>query len=108
MTLATRATIANMAPEYGATCGYFPVDQHTLDYMHLSGRDENLIKTVELYAKEQGLWRDPARKVSYSADLHLDLADVKPALAGPKRPQDRIDLDSMQGQWHKDLTDTFG
>ncbi|MEZ5993441.1 MAG: aconitate hydratase AcnA [Planctomycetota bacterium] len=108
MSLATRATIANMAPEYGATCGFFPVDQHTLDYMHLSGRDDDLIKTVELYCKEQGLWREPGRKISYSADLSLDLGDVKPALAGPKRPQDRIDLDSMQAQWHKDLADTFG
>ena len=108
MTLATRATIANMAPEYGATCGFFPVDQHTLDYMHLSGRDDNLIKTVELYCREQGLWREPGRKVVYGADLSLDLAEVKPALAGPKRPQDRIDLDSMQAQWHKDLADTFG
>lgn len=107
MSLATRATIANMAPEYGATCGFFPVDQLTLDYMHLSGRDEELIKTVELYYKEQGLWRDANRKISYSADLSLDLAEVKPALAGPKRPQDRIDLDSMQGQWRKDLTRTF-
>ncbi|MCB9895645.1 MAG: aconitate hydratase AcnA [Planctomycetes bacterium] len=108
MSLATRATIANMAPEYGATCGFFPVDQHTLDYMKLSGRDDDLIKTVELYCREQGLWRDAKRKISYSAELHLDLADVKPALAGPKRPQDRIDLDSMKPQWHKDLADTFG
>ncbi|MBZ0137673.1 MAG: aconitate hydratase AcnA [Planctomycetes bacterium] len=108
MSLATRATIANMAPEYGATCGFFPVDQLTLDYMHLSGRDEKLIKTVELYYKEQGLWREPGRKISYSADLSLDLGDVKPALAGPKRPQDRIDLDEMKAQWHKDLADTFG
>ncbi|MCZ7607092.1 MAG: aconitate hydratase AcnA [Planctomycetota bacterium] len=108
MSLATRATIANMAPEYGATCGFFPVDQHTLDYLQLSGRDDKLIKTVELYCKAQGLWREPGRKVAYGAELRLDLADVKPALAGPKRPQDRIDLDAMQGQWHKDLADTFG
>ena len=107
MTLATRATIANMAPEYGATCGFFPVDQHTLDYLHLSGRDEALIKTVELYCKEQGLWRD-GRKIAYSADLSLDLSSVRPALAGPKRPQDRIDLDSMKANWQKDLTGTFG
>jgi len=108
MSIATRATIANMAPEYGATCGFFPVDQLTLDYLHLSGRDEKLIKTVELYYKEQGLWRDPARKIAYSAELSLDLGDIKPALAGPKRPQDRIDLDEMKAQWHKDLEDTFG
>ena len=107
MTLATRATIANMAPEYGATCGFFPVDQHTLDYLHLSGRDEALIKTVELYCKEQGLWRDD-RKIAYSADLSLDLSSVRPALAGPKRPQDRIDLDSMKANWRKDLAGTFG
>jgi aconitate hydratase len=107
MSLATRATIANMAPEYGATCGFFPVDQRTLEYMELSGRDEKLIGAVEVYCREQGLWRDAARKITYSSELHLDLGDVHPSLAGPKRPQDRIELDSMKAQWHKDLADTF-
>jgi aconitate hydratase len=106
--LATRATVANMAPEYGATCGFFPVDDNTLEYLRLSGRDEKLIGTIEAYCKAQGLWRDPKREVEYSAELQLDLGDVRPALAGPKRPQDRIDLDAMKAQWHKDLADTFG
>ncbi len=91
--LADRATIANMAPEYGATCGMFPIDRQTLDYLQLSGRDSGQIQLVEAYAKRQGLWReegdDPA---SYSDYLALDLADVVPSLAGPKRPQDRIPL----------------
>jgi len=108
LALATRATVANMAPEYGATCGFFPVDDKTLDYLRLSGRDEKLIGTIEAYCREQGLWRDPKRKVAYSAELQLDLSEVRPALAGPKRPQDRIDLDAMKAQWHKDLADTFG
>ncbi len=108
MPLATRATIANMAPEYGATCGFFPVDQLTLDYMALSGRDDELISTVEIYCREQGLWRDGSRKTHYSAELQLNLGEVTPALAGPKRPQDRIDLTSMKSQWYKDLADSFG
>jgi aconitate hydratase len=108
MPLATRATIANMAPEYGATIGFFPVDDQTTRYLHLSGRDEKLVETVEQYYREQGMWRDDARTIAYAADLSLDLRDVEPALAGPKRPQDRIALSSMRTQWHHDLDETFG
>ncbi|QLF91934.1 aconitate hydratase AcnA [Pseudomonas sp. ABC1] len=91
--LADRATIANMAPEYGATCGFFPVDQVTLDYLRLSGRDEQRIALVEAYSKAQGLWHDhDSPEPSFSASLALDLASVRPSLAGPKRPQDRVSL----------------
>ena len=107
MPLATRATIANMAPEYGATIGFFPVDQHTLDYLQLTARDERHIQAVEQYCKEQGLWREDSRKITYTSTLSLDLADVEPSLAGPKRPQDRISLSDMKRQWRHDLEHTF-
>ncbi len=95
--LADRATIANMAPEYGATCGIFPVDQEALNYMRLSGRDEAQITLVEAYAKAQGLWHDEsAHEPRFSTTLELDLADVRPSLAGPKRPQDRVLLEGVQ------------
>ncbi|MFC4526630.1 aconitate hydratase AcnA [Dyella halodurans] len=95
--LADRATIANMAPEYGATCGIFPVDQEALNYMRLSGRDEAQIRLVEAYAKAQGLWHDEnAHEPRFSTTLELDLAEVKPSLAGPKRPQDRVLLEGVQ------------
>ncbi|GBE25888.1 aconitate hydratase precursor [bacterium BMS3Bbin02] len=103
MPLANRATIANMAPEYGATVGFFPVDEETLKYLRLSGRDEALIETVEQYCKVQGLWRDDDRVITYADVLELDMSTVEPALAGPKRPQDRIVLSDMQTQWHTDL-----
>jgi aconitate hydratase len=103
MPVANRATIANMAPEYGATVGFFPVDDQVLDYMRLSGRDEALIATVEQYYKEQGMWRDERRSIAYSSHLELDLGTIVPSLAGPKRPQDRIDLDQMKAQWQADL-----
>jgi aconitate hydratase len=91
--LADRATIANMAPEYGATCGIFPVDDETLRYMELTGRDQEQIDLVEAYAKEQDLWRNDDDPVAdYSDTLQLDMNDVVPSLAGPKRPQDRIAL----------------
>jgi aconitate hydratase len=108
MPLANRATIANMAPEYGATVGFFPVDEQTLTYMHLTGRDTKLIDTVEQYSKQQGLWRDDSRKINYTDNLELDLSTIEPALAGPKRPQDRIALSAMQSQWQQDLGATFG
>jgi aconitate hydratase len=107
MPLANRATIANMAPEYGATIGFFPVDEQTTKYMHLSGRDEALIETVEQYCKLQGLWRDDSREIKYTSTLELDMSTVEPCLAGPKRPQDRITLTGMRGQWGKDLETTF-
>ncbi len=107
LALADRATIANMAPEYGATCGFFPVDQLTLDYLHLSGRDEHRIKLVEAYAKAQGLWRtdvDPA----FTDTLELDLSTVQPSLAGPKRPQDRVLLKDAAGAFKLELTKSLG
>ena len=95
--LADRATIANMAPEYGATCGFFPIDRITLDYLTLSGRDADTVALVEAYAKAQGLWRDAATPdPEFTAVLELDLAAVKPSLAGPKRPQDRVDLTALK------------
>ncbi len=107
MPLATRATIANMAPEYGATCGYFPIDERTLEYLTLSGRDESLIEVVERYAKAQGFWRDDAVEARYSAVLELDMSTIEPALAGPKRPQDRVTLSDMQSSWRRTLADVF-
>ena len=104
MSLANRATIANMAPEYGATIGFFPVDEQTLKYMRLSGRDEKLVATVEQYYKAQGLWRDESRQIDYSAVLELDLSTVVPALAGPRRPQDRVALTKMKSSWQTELT----
>jgi aconitate hydratase len=103
MPLANRATIANMAPEYGATMGFFPVDEQTTKYLHLSGRDEQLIETVEQYCRLQGLWRDDDREIVYSSKLELDMSTVRAALAGPKRPQDRIDLGDMKSQWASDV-----
>jgi aconitate hydratase len=95
--LADRATIGNMAPEYGATCGIFPIDAEALNYLRLSGRDEGHIRLVEAYAKAQGLWHAPdSPHPEYSSTLELDMADVKPSLAGPKRPQDRVLLSDMR------------
>ncbi len=108
MPLANRATIANMAPEYGATVGFFPVDDQTLKYLRLTGRDDKLIDTVEQYYKTQGLWRDDSQSITYSAELELDMSTVEPSLAGPKRPQDRIALSAMREQWNADLTNIFG
>ncbi|UCD73960.1 MAG: aconitate hydratase AcnA [Phycisphaerales bacterium] len=108
MPLANRATIANMAPEYGATMGFFPVDEQTTKYLRLTGRDEKLIETVEQYCKLQGLWRDDSRQVRYSHVLELDMSTITPSLAGPKRPQDRIPLADVQLKWRTDLKTTFG
>ncbi|MCL6618831.1 aconitate hydratase AcnA [Thermomonas hydrothermalis] len=94
--LADRATIGNMAPEYGATCGIFPIDQEALNYLRLSGRSEAQIALVEAYAKAQGLWHTPdSPHAQYSSTLHLDMSTVQPSLAGPKRPQDRVLLSQM-------------
>ncbi len=102
--LADRATIANMAPEYGATCGIFPVDAEAVKYLRLSGRSEEHIALVEAYAKAQGLWHTPdSPHANYSATLELDLADVRPSLAGPKRPQDRVLLEKVQDNFHVNL-----
>jgi aconitate hydratase len=108
MPLANRATIANMAPEYGATVGFFPVDDQTLRYMRLTGRPDHLIEAVEQYYRTQGMWRDDSRTIAYSAELELDMSSVETSLAGPKRPQDRIALSGMRDQWQFDLSNTFG
>ena len=109
LSLPDRATIANMSPEYGATMGFFPVDQVTIDYMRLTGRTEEQIALSEAYAKANDLWFSTDKPVpSYTSVLELDLSKVQPSLAGPKRPQDRILLSRMKPQWHKDLVDTFG
>ncbi len=100
--LADRATIANMAPEYGATCGIFPIDNEALTYLRLSGRSDEQIALVEQYAKLNGLFREPgAPDAEYTDVLHLNLADVQPSLAGPKRPQDRVLLSNMKSEYHK-------
>ena len=107
--LADRATIANMAPEYGATCGIFPVDEESLNYLRLSGRDETQIALVKAYAQAQGLWRTPgAPDAEYSAVLGLDMAEVLPSLAGPKRPQDRVLLGDMQKNFRDNLGSVTG
>ena len=90
--LANRATIGNMSPEYGSTCAIFPIDEETLRYLRFTGRPADQVALVEAYAKEQGLWHDPAREAAYSESLELDLTEVEPSLAGPKRPQDRVPL----------------
>ncbi|MEH3102466.1 MAG: aconitate hydratase AcnA [Sphingomonas phyllosphaerae] len=104
MTLADRATIANMAPEYGATCGFFPVDDKTLDYMRLTGRPDEVVALTEAYAKAQGMWRyadavDPV----FTDTLELDMGTVVPSLAGPKRPQDKVSLDTVDEVFNGDL-----
>ncbi|MGX8221287.1 aconitate hydratase [Psychrobacter celer] len=104
MPLADRATIANMSPEYGATCGIFPIDQMAIDYLRLSGRDEAQIELVEKYAKAQGLWHDADTPVAtYSSKLELDLSSVQPALAGPNLPQQRINLSDMHEKFGETL-----
>ena len=109
LTLADRATIANMAPEYGATCGFFPVDERTLEYLRLSGREDDAIAGVEAYARAQGLWYSTGdAEKSYTATLELDLSTVQPALAGPKRPQDRVDLSGMKSHFLESLTAELG
>ncbi len=102
--LADRATIGNMAPEYGATCGIFPIDAESLNYLRLSGRSEEQIDLVEAYAKAQGLWHEPGSPhAQYSITLELDMGTVKPSLAGPKRPQDRVLLEDVQKNYREAL-----
>ena len=108
MTLADRATIANMAPEYGATCGFFPIDDKTLDYMRLTGRSEENVALVEAYAKAQGMWHGAdAVEPIFTDTLELDMSTVRPSLAGPKRPQDRVSLDSVDEVFNGDLTKVY-
>jgi aconitate hydratase len=107
LSLEDQATIANMAPEYGATCGFFPIDDDTLKYLNATGRDEARIELVEAYAKAQGLWRD-GTKAEYTDTLSLDVSSVTPALSGPKRPQDRFDLKGSAATFAKILRDEYG
>jgi aconitate hydratase len=109
MSLPDRATIANMAPEYGATIGFFPVDEESLRYLRRTGRPPELVDFVERYYKEQQLFRTPnTPEPRFSSRLELDLATIEPSLAGPKRPQDRVLLSGMKSQWQQDLAITFG
>ncbi|KTR91152.1 aconitate hydratase [Microbacterium testaceum] len=101
--LANRATIGNMSPEFGSTAAMFPIDDVTLDYLRLTGRDEQTVALVEAYAKEQKLWHDPARELVFSEYMELDLSTVVPSIAGPKRPQDRILLSEAKSQFEKDI-----
>src|SRR3954451_21119855 len=105
--LADRATIGNMSPEYGATCGFFPVDQETLDYLRLTGRPAGRVGLVEAYCKENMLWHDPAEHATYSQVVELDLGDVEPSIAGPRRPQDRVPLATAKRAFVETLG-TFG
>lgn len=101
--LANRATIGNMSPEFGSTAAIFPIDDVTLEYLRLTGRDDDQVALVEAYAKRQGLWHDPKREAEYSEYLELDLATVVPSIAGPKRPQDRIVLTDAKESFAKSL-----
>jgi len=102
--LADRATLANMAPEYGATCGFFPIDQITLDYLKLTGRDKSVIERVESYCKIQGLWHDPNHEPTFSSSIELKLNSVEPCLAGPSRPQDRVPLSQIKNTFQQLLS----
>ena len=109
MSLADRATIANMAPEYGATMGFFPIDGVTLDYMRKTGRTDDEVALVEAYTKEQGLFRaDDAPTPEFTRTLKLDISTVEPSLAGPKRPQDRIALSNMKKSFNDSLEAPVG
>ena len=105
--LADRATIGNMSPEYGATCGFFPVDEETLRYMRLTGRSAEQVELVEAYCRTQGLFHDPDHTPEYSQVIELDLGDVEPSLAGPRRPQDRVPLTEAKSSFLESLS-TFG
>ena len=103
--LADRATIANMAPEYGATCGIFPIDNETLNYLRLTGRAEDRIALVEAYAKEQGMWRNKGDEPVFTDTLALDLSEVLPSIAGPSRPQDRVLLSDAKASFANGLAE---
>ncbi|MFL6742527.1 MAG: aconitate hydratase AcnA [Sphingomicrobium sp.] len=108
LTLADRATIGNMAPEYGATCGFFPIDQRTIDYLELTGRDAERIALVKAYTQAQGLWRDSSSPEPLFTDtLELDMSTIEPSLAGPKRPQDRVLLSEVDDQFNGELEQTY-
>ncbi|MFD1848098.1 aconitate hydratase AcnA, partial [Arthrobacter flavus] len=103
--LANRATIGNMSPEFGSTAAMFPIDEVTMDYLRLTGRLEENLALVEAYAKAQGMWHDPSKEIAFSEYLELDLSTVVASIAGPKRPQDRIDLSRAKDQFRKDIHD---
>ncbi|WP_439110532.1 aconitate hydratase AcnA [Lentibacter sp.] len=105
--LADRATIANMAPEYGATCGFFPIDDETLRYLRSTGRNEDRVNLVEAYAKENGFWRGPDYDPIYTDTLHLDMGTVVPAISGPKRPQDFVALTDAKTEFRREMEETF-
>jgi len=105
--LADRATIANMAPEYGATCGFFPIDGETLRYLRNTGRDEDRVALVEAYAKENGFWRDAEYSPVYTDTLHLDMGTIVPAISGPKRPQDYVALTDAKEAFANEMANTF-
>ncbi|RHZ97529.1 aconitate hydratase AcnA [Cereibacter sphaeroides] len=105
--LADRATIANMAPEYGATCGFFPIDGETLRYLRQTGRDEARIALVEAYAKANGLWRDASYEPIYTDTLHLDMGEIVPAISGPKRPQDYLPLTDAKASFAREMETSF-
>jgi aconitate hydratase len=105
--LADRATIGNMAPEYGATCGFFPIDGETLRYMRVSGRDEDRIALVEAYAKENGMWRGADYNPIYTDTLELDMGTIVPAISGPKRPQDFVALTDAKAAFTREMAETF-
>ena len=105
--LADRATIANMAPEYGATCGFFPIDGETLRYLRNTGRDEDRIALVEAYAKENGFWRGDDYAPIYTDTLHLDMGTIVPAISGPKRPQDFVALTDAKTEFNREMEETF-
>ena len=108
ITVADRATIGNMAPEYGATCGFFPIDQRTLDYLELTGRDADRIALVKSYCQAQGLWRDASSpEPAFTDTLELDMSTIEPSLAGPKRPQDRVLLSEVDEQFNGELESTY-
>ncbi|BCO36199.1 aconitate hydratase AcnA [Mycobacterium heckeshornense] len=106
--LANRATLGNMSPEFGSTAAIFPIDQETIDYLRFTGRNEEQLALVEAYAKEQGMWHDPAHQPAYSEYLELNLSDVVPSIAGPKRPQDRIALSEAKSVFRKTLPNYVG
>jgi len=110
MTLADRATIANMAPEYGATCGFFPIDDKTLDYMRLTGRPDETIALTEAYAKAQGMWLEAEGSDDpvFTETLRLDMSSVEPSLAGPKRPQDKVLLSEVDEEFRVNFTKEYG
>jgi len=106
--LADRVTISNMSPEFGSTCALFPIDDETVRYLRMTGRDDEQIALVEAYAKAQGLWHDPERNLSFDATVHLDLSSVVPSLAGPSRPEDKVPLDQAQERFRESLETVSG